>query len=220
MSNKDDPQLRGFMKGLIRAEAAEAAAGEDVPDRTADERFAAAMVDKYAPARRSPRRRLAVAVSLSAAAAVGLVFLSRLLFLPARPLLAYELELRTDEKVMGAQAPGDQVKQLRPDGSLEIYLRPRSALSGNINVKSFVRNAQGCRSWPVALEHLPNGGLRLRSPTALLPALPTGSVDLLFSVSQGSLPPSDFQICSLKERAQRCGPDCQILLRSIEVLGP
>ena len=79
MSTNEDRELRGFMQGMVRAEAAEVTPAGDVPDAAADQRLADAMVAKYGP-RRPTRRRgwVGVTTGISAAAVLGIILVVKL----------------------------------------------------------------------------------------------------------------------------------------------
>lgn len=218
MSNQNDPQLRGFMKGVLNAEAEEAAAGTDIPDIALDKQRAAAMVNKYGAPRRRPRPVWIATAGLAAAAVVGLVVLGRQLVTPTETEFAYTLKTKGNGDVMGPERAGEVV-HLSKGGSLTLTLQPKHNVEPGVQLKVWMRSAGSCAVWPVKFDPQPSGAFLLHQSVASLPLPQSGKLDLLFAVSQEQIL-SDAEICKLNQPKQRCGEHCQFLRQQLEVDEP
>ncbi|MFO0575622.1 MAG: hypothetical protein U1A78_16625 [Polyangia bacterium] len=211
MAAQDDLQLRGFMKGALRAEQAEAAEGVDMPAPEADEQIARLMVGRYgAP----PPRRLWVRTSalVGAAALAATVLYLRPWEVEPLPPLAYGLEVQAHGQLLGTQPIPQATKyEMRIDSHLRLRLRPPSAEREPVQVTAFIRSGPSYASWPVTLQQFQGGTFLLDQPLRALPGLGPGRFELAFVLARGSLPPDSWLKQQLDAGATGCGKGCQIL---------
>jgi DNA-directed RNA polymerase specialized sigma24 family protein len=123
-----------------------------------------------------PRRAWALRAGLVAAAAAAVVLLVRV---PGRPpaLPHYDSEFSGGEKlVRGAETAGTEVV-LRPGSRVEWTLRPATAVTMALGVRTFVRGAAGVLPWPCAVE-----------------VSPQGAVHVSFVLAPGELPPGTWEL--------------------------
>lgn len=220
MATQGDPQLGPFLRGLLRAEADEAAEGADVPSPDADQRLAAAMVVRFGSRRRGrPAWALAAYSLAAAAAAAALILLLPRLFTPSVIALNYELTLRPVSDTMGTAVAEPAGRPLRPGDTLEIQLRPRRATSREVALRAFVRDGAGYEEWPVSFQRFAGGALALRRRIAELPPLPRGQLELVVVLCSGRLPASAELLRQLAA-SSRLADDCQRLEAPLVLSGP
>ncbi len=145
------------------------------------------------------RRAALLAGPLAVAAAVALVVSVRLRE-PAQPLALfpeYSLALSGGDRATrsGTPAPSGPV-ELRRSSSLEIVLRPATAVSHPVAVRAFLLNGTDARPWDVAMDRSPDGAVRIAGQAgALLAGVPAGSWDLVFTVAlEGSAQPAPGEV--------------------------
>lgn len=210
MTNQDDPLLRGFMKGALRAEQAEAAEGIDVPAPEDDQHIARLMVGRYGA---QPRRLWVRTGALVGAAALAatVLYLRPWTDEPLAPL-AYELKVDPPGQVMGTQSTPPTTKYtMRIDDHLRLRLRPPSAEREPIQVTAFIRSGRSYTRWPITLQSTPGGVFTLDQPIGELPGLGPGQFELAFVLARGSQPSVDLLRQQLDAGAVDCGKGCQIL---------
>lgn len=145
------------------------------------------------------RRAALLAGPLAVAAAVVLVVSVRLRQ-PAQPLTLvpeYSLALSGGDRATrsGTPAPSGPV-ELHRSSSLEIVLRPATAVSHPTVVRAFLLQGADVRPWDVVMDRSSDGAVRIAGQAgALLTGVPAGSWDLVFTVApEGSAQPDPGEV--------------------------
>lgn len=217
MPNQDDPQLRGLLKGILRAEQAEAEAGIDAPDPEADQRIARLMAARHGRPVRAPRRLwLGASAALGSLVVIGIVLLLRSLGgTQAAP--SYSVNMRADEHVLSSGAAPEPNPKIRNDSTLELNLVPQRTEDTLIHFKAFTRRDGVYSEWQVQPERKPGGAFRLKGVVSDLLKLPAGQVELVFVLSRDALPASEHLMKKLSTKEQDSGSGYQVLRASLEI---
>ncbi len=164
-------------------------------DDSARRRIAARVVAGLRPPRVIAWRRAALLAGPLAAAAAVVLVVSVRLRQPAQPLAPvpeYSLALSGGDRPTRSATPGPiGPVELHRSSSLEIVLRPATAVSGPVAVRAFLMQGPDARRWDVAMDRSADGAVRIAGEAgALLAGVPAGSWDLVFTVGpEGSAAP-------------------------------
>ncbi len=196
MSSEEPKISRAFLQSVLRAESAEATEPDEIVDPETDQRLATQLADKYAVSPKAKRwfgRPWLVVGAVAVAAAAAVMILMPPISPQSPSLTAFSLQVKATDRVLQAE-PAQPLIRLHESPSWELSLSAQIAVSGELLVRSFVRQADTLRSHPLALERVGNN-FKVRVESASL--LPLQSpAELCLVICRTANSPSDSQLQS------------------------
>jgi hypothetical protein len=169
------------------------------------------------------RRAALIAAPLAAAALVALALrLPRSAWSdPLAMVPEYSLDVAGGDQGTRSAAPARNPSapiELHAGSSLEIVLRPATAVQHPVVVRAFLVQGASARPWDVPMERSPDGAVRIAGEAGTLLRVPPGSWDLVFTVSPEGAAPPDPDAVARAAHGERGTPPWRLLNTPVRVL--
>ncbi|HEX8795106.1 MAG TPA: hypothetical protein VF765_29365 [Polyangiaceae bacterium] len=192
-------------------------------DASLKKRIAAHATAALAPRSRvlSWRRAAVIIAPLAAAAAIAVVVMRRPTTqdgAPALPLYAMDFQ-GGDRTTRSAEPTAVESTKLHRGSHVEVVLRPATAVSAPVSVRTFVVQGDAVRALDLPAERSSDGAIRIQGDAgALFHDVPAGAWDLAVTVgAEGAAPPHPSEVVSAL-RGDGGRHVWQLLHRRIELL--